>query len=223
MAYSVYLHTFPNGKKYIGVTRQNPLDRWNNGYGYRNQKLVFRAILKHGWDNIKHEVLFSDLSKKEAEEKEIELIAFYKSDNPQYGYNILRGGDVSRGEYHPTEDDIKKQSKAMKERFKHIPHWMNSKKLTDEWKQHIREGNTGKHAKEKHHFYGKHLSETHRKNLSKSLSKKVYQYSLDGRLINEYASTKEAKAMTGVDCGHISACCNGKRKTAGAFIWRYDE
>lgn len=111
----------------------------------------------------------------------------------------------------------------MKERFKYIPHWMNGKKLTDEWKQHISEGNTGKHAKEKHHFYGKHLSETHRKNLSKSLSKKVYQYSLDGKLINEYDSTVQAKEMTDIDCGHISACCNGKRKTAGGFIWRYDE
>ena len=106
MAYSVYLHTFPNGKRYVGVTRQNPLNRWNNGYGYRNQKLIFRAILKYGWDNIKHEVLFSNLSKKEAEEKEIELIALYKSDNPQYGYNILRGGDISRGEYHPTGEMI---------------------------------------------------------------------------------------------------------------------
>ena len=220
MAYSVYLHSFPNGKKYVGITSRNPLDRWNNGYGYRNQKLIFRAILKYGWDNIEHEILFTGLSRKEAELKEIELIALYKSDNPEYGYNILKGGDVSKG-YHATEDDRKKQSETMKEKFKHELHWMNGKKLSNEWKQHISEGNTGKHCGEKHHFYGKHLSEEHRKKLSRSLSKRVCQYSLDGTLINEYDSTVNARNATGIDCGHISACCNGKRKTAGGFIWRY--
>ena len=35
--YSVYKHTFPNGKVYIGITKQNPLKRWRNGTGYKGQ------------------------------------------------------------------------------------------------------------------------------------------------------------------------------------------
>ena len=31
----VYKHTSPNGKVYIGITKQNPKQRWGNGSGYR--------------------------------------------------------------------------------------------------------------------------------------------------------------------------------------------
>lgn len=93
--YTVYKHTSPNGKCYIGITSNNPLIRWSNGNGYSGQPYFFRAIMKYGWDNIKHEILFSDLSKEEACQKEIELIKFHKSNNPNYGYNISTGGEGS--------------------------------------------------------------------------------------------------------------------------------
>lgn len=32
MGYSVYKHTFPNGKVYIGMTGQEPEKRWANGW-----------------------------------------------------------------------------------------------------------------------------------------------------------------------------------------------
>ena len=31
----VYKHTSPSGGIYIGITKQNPIVRWNNGFGYR--------------------------------------------------------------------------------------------------------------------------------------------------------------------------------------------
>lgn len=95
MSYCVYKHTSPNGKCYIGITSNNPLIRWSNGNGYSGQPYFFRAILKYGWDNFKHEILFSDLTKEEACQKEIELIKFHKSNNPNYGYNISTGGEGS--------------------------------------------------------------------------------------------------------------------------------
>lgn len=45
----------------------------------------------------------------------------------------------------------------------------------------------------------------------------VKQYSLDGILIAEFGSMLEAKRQTGIS--HICSACNGKRKTAGGFIW----
>ena len=33
--YKVYMHIFPNGKKYIGITKQTLKDRFDSGYGYR--------------------------------------------------------------------------------------------------------------------------------------------------------------------------------------------
>ena len=90
--YYLYKHTTPNGKIYIGITRQELRLRWANGHGYKHCKHFFNAILKYGWDNIQHEVLFENLSRKEAETLEIEYIKKYKSDNRQCGYNMCSGG-----------------------------------------------------------------------------------------------------------------------------------
>lgn len=92
--YSVYKHTSPSGKVYIGITKQKPVKRWLHGKGYADQSYFYNAILKYGWDNIKHEVLFTGLTKEEAEKKEIELIELYHSDDRVHGYNIAHGGNV---------------------------------------------------------------------------------------------------------------------------------
>lgn len=99
----VYKHTFPNNKVYIGITTKNPLYRWNNGKGYQTQKFMNKAIEKYGWDNIKHEILYNFLSEEEANQKEIELIEFYKSNNPKYGYNATKGGNGISGYTYSNE------------------------------------------------------------------------------------------------------------------------
>lgn len=92
--YKVYKHTSPNGKCYIGITRQDPKMRWRkDGSGYIKNTYFWNAIQKYGFENFKHEILFSGLTKEEAEQKEIELIAFYQSDNRNFGYNIEHGGN----------------------------------------------------------------------------------------------------------------------------------
>lgn len=90
--YTVYMHTnIANGKRYIGITTQDTKKRWKYGNGYKNQ-LFYRAIKKYGWENFKHDILFTNLTKSQAEAKEIELIAQYKSNSPKYGYNTDNGG-----------------------------------------------------------------------------------------------------------------------------------
>lgn len=96
--YTVYMHVCPNGKRYVGITSTNILKRWRkNGEGYKTQQFFKRAIKKYGWGNIEHEVLFENLSQKEAELKESELIDFYKTNNSEYGYNIASGGELRNG------------------------------------------------------------------------------------------------------------------------------
>lgn len=83
---------FPNGKIYFGITGNDYLERWgHNGKGYYGQ-YVFDKILYYGWSNIKHYILHRDLTKEEAEQKEIELITKYKTNDERYGYNIAKGG-----------------------------------------------------------------------------------------------------------------------------------
>lgn len=111
--YTVYKHTTPNKKIYIGITSMAIIRRWNNGHGYRCNKYFNRAILKYGWDNIKHEILFTNLSKEEAEQKEIELIAHYKSNQRKYGYNIENGGQVHKVS-EETKEKIRKANLGKK-------------------------------------------------------------------------------------------------------------
>lgn len=94
--YKVYMHIFPNGKKYIGITMQELKARFDNGNGYKNNPMK-RAIKKYGWENIKHDLLFDNLTKDQAELKEIELISFYNTTNINYGYNLSKGGKGSNG------------------------------------------------------------------------------------------------------------------------------
>ena len=51
-------------------------------------------------------------------------------------------------------------------------------------------------------------------------SKKVYQYTLDGKFVKEWKSTAEC-GRNGYNYGNVAACCRGKLKTYKGFIWRY--
>lgn len=36
--YTVYKHTTPSGKVYVGITKQKPEQRWDNGNGYKKNE-----------------------------------------------------------------------------------------------------------------------------------------------------------------------------------------
>ena len=63
---------------------------------------------------------------------------------------------------------------------------------------------------------------THNKRVAESLSKQVKMFDKStGELLASFPSTMEAKRVTGINNCNISQCCNGKRKSAGGYIWRY--
>ena len=53
------------------------------------------------------------------------------------------------------------------------------------------------------------------------LGKAVKQYNIEGELVKMYLSVKDASRQTNIDNGDISRACNGKRKNAGGYFWRY--
>ena len=109
------------------------------------------------------------------------------------------------------------------------------KTLSDEHKEKIGKGHLGKtlsdETKEKigkAHFgkttwiKGKtHSDETKEKMRKAKHSKQVDQYSLDDVFIQSFVSLSDIEKQLGYSIGNISECCNGKRKTASGFIWRY--
>ena len=113
--YCVYMHIFPNNKKYIGITSSKPKYRWRNGERYSRHPKMYSAILKYGWQNVQHLVLFNNLTKAEAEQKEIELINYYKSNNIKFGYNEDGGGITHRK---LSKEHIEKMRHSMSEENK---------------------------------------------------------------------------------------------------------
>ena len=116
--YTVYKHTSPSGKVYIGITSQELRKRWGNGRGYKYNDAFYNAIKKYGWENIKHEVLFIKLTKQEAEKEEIRLIKEYKSANKNFGYNIQNGGNCA-GTH--SEETKKKGFELIERELEKIP------------------------------------------------------------------------------------------------------
>lgn len=145
MTYSVYKLTAPNGKCYIGMTKQSVERRWNSGHAYQHNEHLQNAITKYGWDNFRKEVLFTSTSKTEAEKIERFLIAKYDSTNRLCGYNILPGGNVSDGHSEETKrkisDSVKKlQTDEVRERKSRDG---KGRKLSDEAREKLRQANLG--------------------------------------------------------------------------------
>lgn len=114
--YIVYMHiNKKDGKKYIGITCQTPSNRWRGGNGYNRCPFFYNSILKNGWDNFLHEILFDNLSEKDAKSKEKELILLHNTRDKNYGYNLTEGGDGSSG-YKYTEAQIECMKKDRKNR-----------------------------------------------------------------------------------------------------------
>ena len=243
--YTVYKHTFPNNKVYIGITQQEPEKRWKNGLGYdAHQTLMKRAIKKYGWINIKHEILFTNLSKEEACDKEIELIAFYNSTDKQKGYNVSKGGEGTIG-VKPTEESKQKNriahlgKKASLETRKKISESNKGKhniKRTEEQKKKISEATkkamqnpeirkrlSETHSGKNHRNYGKHLSEEIKRKISKTekgkhkKGKKVM--CIETNKIYDNITIAHNKTKINGYC--IGQVCLGKRKTAGKLHWKY--
>lgn len=130
-SYCVYMHTnLINNKKYIGITRQNPEKRWKCGKGYKTGQF-HNAILKYGWDNFEHEILYTNLNHKQACEMEVKLIEKYDTYNSNLGYNSTSGGDT--GVRQPLTENQKKN----------ISNTLRGQKLSEETKDKMSKAKTG--------------------------------------------------------------------------------
>ena len=199
--YTVYIHLFPNGKNYVGITSQFPEDRWTNGYGYKKQSLIYNAIKKYGWDNIEHFIFASKLTSQEALNMEKILIQKLKSNNRQYGYNVTIGGEQSP-----------------KYNYKEIVDLWLSGLNTNLISQKI--GCTLPVISEALNTYNIPMS-IRKARGGLANGKRVGQFDLKNNFIKEYPSVSEASRLNSFSQGNISACCRGKRKTASGYIWRH--
>ena len=244
--YKLYMHTnVVNNKKYIGITRQKINARWQNGNGYKNNKYFHRAIQKYGWDNFRHEVILCNLTKKEAEMFEIEMIKYNKSNDRKFGYNIDSGGN-SNGKI--SEETRKKLSKNHRDISgknnplygKPHPLYNNGKKIIClETKEifnsvcgavrkikNIKKANIISNLKNR----CKSVGGLHFKYLEDYIEGKEYDLSVGNnkhrkiRCIdtNEiFDSVKDVATSINMSCSNIFSACNGIHKTCGGLHFEY--
>lgn len=197
------MHITPSGKRYIGVTRTDVKKRWDKGRGYKNNKYFYNAILKYGWDNIKHIVLFDNLTKEQAEQKEIELIKQYNTTNREYGYNIESGGSLNKEVSEETREKLRKNATGV------IPSEETRKKMSKA------------HSGVNCHFYGIPVTEEFKQKLREIHSKPVAQYDKNRNLINTFKSAKDAAKSVGKTRQAITYCCRGHSKSCAGYIWEW--
>lgn len=231
--WTLYRHTSPSGKVYIGITTQMPHIRWEYGNGYKACKLFHNTILKYGWNNIKHEILFTNLEECRAKALEIDLIRHYK--NLGISLNIVNGGNGTLGM-------VWTDSMKLKLRLSKL-----GKKCSEETKNKMKNSRKGTHAGKDNPMYGKkhseesklkmsisrsgknnwkygtHLTEEEKYNSMKAQksSKAVLQFDLFGNFLKEFYSQGEAAKYVGCNPSNISECCRGKRKQVKGFKWEY--
>lgn len=238
--YCVYMHTAPNGKRYVGQTKQKPEYRFNNGEGYKGCAHFYSAIQKYGWDNFKHEILADGLSAEEADRYESLYISRYNTNDKRFGYNLRTGGTSG---YEYSEEARQKMSKANKgrkqsenTRKKHseaLKRYYSNHTVSEETREKLRRPNAGQFQKGVSHS----TSDETRKKISNALkgrkghspseeglrriSKPIIQYDLYMNIITKYPSIAEASRSTGIKVNAIINCTRGRCRTSGGFIWRY--
>ena len=198
--YTVYKHISPSNKIYIGITSVEVESRWRNGIGYKHNNHFYNAILKYGWENIRHEILFTNLSKKEAEQKEIELIRQYKSNQRPFGYNIENGGNTKKvSEETKIKMSIAHKGKRYKKRRLHTEE--EKKAISDKLKNRISP------------MKGKQWSIEQRARVGTPVICKESN--------EEFYSLKEAERITGINHVLIARCCKGISTKAGGLTFEY--
>lgn len=109
------------GKYYVGQHKGNSLKQYLQQKLYEaNKRLKARSHLyasmrKHGREAFSIHALLSDIqTKEELDQKEKEFIEFLRSRDPEYGYNICKGGEGFTGPH--TAEWKQTRSKLLKSR-----------------------------------------------------------------------------------------------------------
>lgn len=196
-----------NGKIYIGQSKTDDPEYLGSG------KLICKALKKYSRTNFTKEILETVDSDDELDAREIYWISYFK----KLGYSLYNIQDGGKGwsqkvllEYWKNRNLLEKEK--ILSRIKEIspkPIKIQSKNLKKVNVERIK--NT--------------LSIVPSDIKTNSHSRKVYQFSIDGILLNTfqnldhaYRSLENAKSK-----GSLSMACNGKRNTYGGYRWSYSE
>jgi group I intron endonuclease len=167
-----------NNKIYVGkYSKCNTNSEFQKTKYWGSGKYIKNAIQKYGIENFERNVIVENISDSN-EWNNLEVL-WVKNKNSKYpnGYNLTDGGDGNLG-WHPSEETKRKQRKPhLSMQGKPLPE-IHRKKISDsgkgkhfaseETKRKMRE-NHADFSGEKHHNYGKPMSEEQKEKIKLSL------------------------------------------------------
>ena len=213
--------------------------------------LLMKAFKKYGEDAFKFEVLIICFD-EDVFQFENDYILKYNAMSP-HGYNVAVGGLIGmsflgRKHTEETKKILSEKSKAYnsnpeaRERASRVAIEFNKThdigellRKSEKWQKALAEGRVGGHAQTdegkkkisdglKKYYKNNTVDMTKQINaIKKANSKKVIQYSIDGKMIISFDSMTIAESKTGVTRRNIQNNISGRSKTAGGFIWKYAE
>jgi len=222
-----------NNKSYIGLT-SNPMKRFcGKGSTYKRCIKFYNAIKKYGWNNFEHIVLFDGLSKEEAINMEIKMIALY--DTTTRGYNISNGGEAFMLGYRFTEEQKLQMSISRKGRNKSkrcsidseykkghtfapetLQKMSEAKKGKPTWNKGLKGYNSGdKNPMKRPEVVAKFIGKNN------PMSKKILAYDINDNFIKEYDCMSDAAKELNVNVSNICACAKGRLKSTKGYKFIY--
>jgi len=237
---TIYKLTFPNKKVYIGQTVQKFCNRMSqhkrNAYKACKDSnlLLYNAIRKYGWENIKKEIILQTMDLKNLTALEIEYQQKYKSCSRVRGYNIYVGRKIP--EYVNNNSKLCRAIVCYDINYNIIKTYnsaIEAENIDGFSSNAIRNCLRGKNLTHKNFiwryqnnseglYYRQKVSEEEKQiRAAKAREKPVTCHNLTGELVEKYSSVKLASIINNYDNSNIAKCARGKKKTYKGFIWRY--
>jgi group I intron endonuclease len=239
-----------NNKLYIGITKEpNPKDRWmGHIYSIRGGTvcpLLMRAFRKYGEESFKFEVMIICFD-EDLNIYEKDYIKKYNSLAPN-GYNAHEGGEFGGnflGKKHTEEAKRKMSIKSkeynnrpdVKERHRQLAIELNRRikageivgsSKSEKWQEYIKNRtslsiDTKNKIREGVKKYFENNKEKQSKIMTKAIGKKISQYTKENKQVASFDSIILASRHTNIGYASIQANAAGRSKSAGGFIWKYD-
>lgn len=238
-----------NGKVYIGQTTVGFNKRYSgNIYNSTHNSYLKNSIVKYGMDNFDIcEIFDVAFSKSELDIKEILNISYFRNKNGVYNMTLggQRGGDIrkfmTKENYDVWRNKLSEAHKGKKLKEEHIEK-IRSKNIgkirSDEYKEFMSNkmlGNKSNKGKKFDKDWCNKISESHKGNFNPMYGKFGADNPTSKKVIclttmEVFDSVTIASKYINRSVSHVTACCRGRKKSAGIdpltgekLIWMYYE
>lgn len=168
---------------------------------------IYRAMLEHGRENFEFEVI------ERTTEEDLNAREEYYINK----YNTVEGGyNVVRTAHNMSDEEYVKGTHG-----EFFTKWNKKQWQDEDYKQKMSKQSS--EVQKERLKDPEYLAEKSKqlKKYTDSIKKPVQQYDKQGNLIATFNGLREAGRQTGIQSSSIGKVANGKRKTAGGFVWKY--